>query len=242
MRTGVLTDHRLDANGMGNKTAELLDDPNFARFSQEKVLEGLNDAIAEFCVRTQCKFDGVDIEFVDGTRDYNIKTAIDAGGTSELGYIARVGIYDGTSQDFPYELLKGVPLLKQDRFGLSTIGDGMPVAWFSDMVDFHQISFTPVPNDDYDAGPPKDNGAYILYIAVGDLMTYTAGNFGNLDDDIPTLAQLPICHGAAGFVLEYGGMAEVEKALKHFAKFEKGISDFTKGFRLAQAQKGMVPL
>ena len=49
MRSGAMATHRLTANQMGALIADLLEDPNMVRFSATKILEGLNDAIAE-CV------------------------------------------------------------------------------------------------------------------------------------------------------------------------------------------------
>lgn len=236
MKTGALSTHRLSANQMGSQVALLLDDPNMSRFSPEKILEGLNDAIAVFSIETRFKFDGVDIEFVADQRDYNVITAIDAGAKSELGFIARVGLYDGTTQDFPYKFLEGEPLQKLDKFGLTTLGDGMADAWHKDMVGYHQISIVPVPDTAWSAGPPKNNGAYVLYVAIADLMTYSAPDFSNLDSDIPTLALIPICYGAAAMILEYGGEAEIDRALKYFEEFQKGIDDCIAGYDLAKGE------
>jgi hypothetical protein len=240
MRTGTLTAHRMTANQMGAKVAELLEDPNMARYSATRILEGLNDAIADWCIRTRCVYDAVDVQFVDGTRDYNVKTVIDAGGNRELGVIERIGIYDGTTQDWPYEFLKGAGLFELDKFGLSGYGDGPAQAWYTDLGDFHEISILPVPDDDYDAGPPKDNGAYVLYAGIPALMTYSAPNFGGLDELLPTLAQLPICFGAAGMILEYGQGDELTRAQEHLAVFEKGIQDCIQGAALAATDYGEV--
>jgi hypothetical protein len=239
MRGGDHTSHRMTGDQMAAKVAEFLEDQNNARFPAATLLRGLNDAVCEFSVRTGCKFDAIDIEFVDGMRDYDVKAAIDTDGTvSELAFIARIGKYDGSIQDFPHEFLKGMSLFNLDRFGLTTVGDGGAEAWHNDMVDFHKISIVPVPDADYDAGPPKNNGAYVLYNAVGDLMTYVAGSFSVLDTDIPTLAQLDICYGAAAFILEFGGKSEVEKATEYFEEFEKGIAAYKGGYARSRTQYG----
>ena len=236
MKTGALSTHRLTANQMATKVSELLDDPNRARFSAAKVLEGLNNAIADFSILSRFKYDGVDVEFTADQRDYNIITFIDAGAKSELGYVARIGKYDGSTQDFPYEFLKGDPLMKLDRYGLTTLGTGMAEAWHKDMVDYHQLSIVPIPEDDFTAGPPKNHGVYVLYVAVADLMTYSAPDFGGLDADIPTLAQLPICYGAAAMILEYGGADEVKRAQDYFKEFYKGIDSCIASDDLAKGE------
>jgi hypothetical protein len=223
MRSGALSSHRMSANQVGAKTAELLDDPGMNRYSPETILAGLNDAIAEWCIETGCVIDAVDIEFVADQRDYDVKAAIDAGGTLELGVIERIGIYNGTSQDWPYEFLSGKGLAELDRRGLSSYGDGPASAWYNDLVDFNEVSFIPVPDDDYDAGPPKDYGAYVLYSAIPALMTYSAPNFGNLSSKLPTLALLPICYGAAGMILEDGQGEELVLAQERLTIFYEAI-------------------
>ena len=240
MRTGILVDHRLSANQMGAKTAELLDDPNMTRFPAETILDGLNDATAEFCIRTQCVLDDVDVQFVDGQREYNVKTAIDVAPDRELGVILRIGLYNGNTQDWPYEHLRGKSLFELDKLGLTGFGDGPAEAWYNDFVDFHQISILPVPENDYDAGPPKDYGAFVLYAAIPALMTYSAPDFGGLDALLPTLAQLPICYGAAGMILEYHGGDDLLRAQELLAEFEKGIRQATTGASLAHTEYGDV--
>ena len=225
---------------MGAKIAELLEDPNMARFSPTKILEGLNDSIAEFCIRTRCILDTVDVEFEIDEREYNVKTFIDAAADKELGTIARVGLYDGTTNDWPQEHLRGKSLFELDKLGLSAFGDGPAEAWYNDFVDFHQVSILPVPIADWDAGPPKDNGLYVLYAAIPALMTYAAPNFAGLDAELPTLAQLPICYGAAGMILEYGGVAELKRAQELLAEFEKGIREAVTGASLAHTEYGDV--
>lgn len=227
MRTGALSTagFRMTANQMGAKVAELLEDPNMARYSATVILNGLNDAIAEWCIRTRCIFEGVDVQFVDGTRDYDVKTVIDAGGNRELGIIERIGVYNGHTNDWPQEFLRGKSLMELDMMGLSVLGDGDAQAWYNDLGDFHEISILPVPNEDYDAGPPKDNGAYVLYAGIPSLMTYSDPNFGNLDSLLPTLAQLPICYGAAGMILEDGQGEELVRAAELLAVFNQGIDE-----------------
>jgi hypothetical protein len=215
----------MTANEMGAKIAELLDDPDMKRFSATTILAGLNDAIAEWCIRSKCVKDAVDIEFVDGTRDYDVKSAIDAGGNKELGYIERIGLYNGSTNDWPQEFLRGKSLMELDMMGLSNMGDGDAQAWYNDLGDFHEISILPVPDDNYDAGPPKDDGAYVLYTAIPSLMTYSDPNFGNLDSNLPTLAQLPICYGAAGMILEDGQGAELKRAQELLDIFERGMDE-----------------
>jgi len=223
MRSGALTSHRMTANQMGTKIAELLDDPNMGRYSATVILAGLNDAIAEWCIEVRDVFDAVDIEFVDTQRDYDVKAAIDAGGNLELGVIERIGIYNGTSNDWPQPFLSGKGLAELDRRGLSSYGDGPASAWYNDLTDWNEVSFIPVPDDDYDAGPPKDYGAYVLYSAIPALMTYSAPDFGNLSSKLPTLALLPICYGAAGMILEDGQGEELVLAQERLAVFYTAI-------------------
>jgi hypothetical protein len=225
---------------MAAKIAELLEDPNMARYSITRILEGMNDAVAEWCIRTRCVYDAVDIPFTATQRDYNIKTYIDAGGNRELGIIERIGIYNGITQDWPYEFLKGLSLHELDRLGLSSYGDGPAQAWYNDLGDFHEISILPVPDVNYSAGPPKNNGAYVLYAGIPALMTYSAPDFGGLDALLPTLAQLPICFGAAGMILEYGQGEELNLAQERLAVFEKGIQDCIQGAVLAATDYGEV--
>jgi hypothetical protein len=240
MRTGALSTagFRMTANQMGAKIAELLSDPNMSRYSATTILAGLNDAIAEWCIRTRGIFDEIDIQFVAAQREYNVKTAIDAGGNRELGVIERIGLYSGHDDDWPQEFLKGKSLMELDMIGMSHYGDGPAEGWYNDICDFHKIEIIPVPDTAYDAGPPKNHGAFVVYSAIPSLMTYAVPNFGNLDTLLPTLAQLPICYGAAAMILEDGQGEELILAQERMEVFEAGIEEAKRGNALALTDYG----
>ena len=137
------------------ETFFLLRDPNEERFSVIRVIEKLNDACLDYCLRTQLIKEEINIQLLQNQHEYDVKTRVEKDGN--LRYFAfpiRVG-YDGDDQP---GVMPG-SLLAIDLKGYRRDLSGMPYLWYLCAVSPGKIQII---------GPPQEDGAEETYITAQD--------------------------------------------------------------------------
>lgn len=203
----ILNDYRKNLTQLRAAAAQILTDHYFERWDTTRLDEAINDAAAEFALRTQLVYDEVPIQILENEYIYNVKAFILAGNNTtpgtyrEFGFVTRVG-FSGT--DEPAHM----PSNHTDiNFSLIDINQeqGLYANRFHiDLDSPGKIRILP-PDADGETLPDETGNLQITYVA---LPTFLESTSGYLDAMIPPQNQDAIPIGAAAMLLWEGNEAD----------------------------------
>ena len=144
------------------ETFFLLRDPNEERFSIIRVVEKLNDACLDYCLRTQLIKEEINIQLLQNQHEYDVKARVEQDGSLRyFGFPIRVG-YDGDNEP---AVMPG-SLLAIDLKGYRRDLSGTPYLWYLCAVSPGKIQIIGPPQKDGTALPSENKNLQVSYIAM----------------------------------------------------------------------------
>lgn len=209
------------------ETLLLCRDPLGERFDTSMVSRKLNDAVLDFCLRTQLIKDELNVQLKEDVFEYNIKRLAENDGTvKDFGYPIRIG-YD--ADDSP--AIKPTDMLILDFTGYSRIDEIRPSWWYLSLSSPGTLCVIGKPTDDGSSTDEEDN-MQVRYVGYPSYMS----SGGSPDSEIPVLFHQAFPYGAAFMLLEDGGPEDLALAELYEGKFDWWVRE-----ALAETARGETP-
>ncbi|KKN75078.1 hypothetical protein LCGC14_0384520 [marine sediment metagenome] len=211
----TLADFKKTRTELVDQTLLLMDDPLGERWAASRVPEALNDAVLDFCMKTQVIKAEINIVLKTNIHEYDIKTQVEEDGTLRLyGFPIRVG-FNGNGDPGMWP----TTLLTIDLMGSSQTANASPMQWHLDSVSPGKIVLFGPPAADGTASPSESGNMQVTYIGLPNYMD-DDGDYP--DAHIPVASYETIPYGAAAMLLEEGDGDDLAKSIEYEALFRRG--------------------
>lgn len=198
-------------------TQFLLKDPNGEKYSTTRITEKLNEACLEFCLRTQLIKEEINIQLLEDTYEYDIKTLVEENGTLRYFAFPLRLAYDGGN----YPALLPGSLVAFTLQGVSQDVSGIPSNWYLCAVSPGVVQIIGTPAANGEALPSESDNLQVTYIAMPTEMTA----LGDIPDAIPGYFHKYLPFKAAALILEEGDKNDLALADYYESEFERGIGE-----------------
>jgi len=210
----LLSEYRKNCGALASKALLLCGDPNGERWSLTRAAQALNDAVLDFCLKTQMIKEEINVQLLETQHEYDIQARVEADGTLRFyGYPIRLGFNGSDNPGMWPTTLMAVDLLGYPQ----TSGTGA-YQWHLDSTSPGKIVLFGPPDRDGEDLPSEENNMQVCYIALPEYMT-TSGSYP--DSAIPVLAYEAFPYGAAARLLDEGDDEDLRKSIEMDGMFRK---------------------
>ena len=216
----ILNEYRKNLTALKAKTAFILTDHNFEKFSEEQVEEAINDAAMDFSLRCQCVKDEINILVEEDRVVYDVKAFITAannatpGTNKKFGFLIRVGLSGVDEPSLMPSHSMAVNFSNSDMY--QTIYANR---FFVDLLSPGKLQIMP-PSADGEALPSEDGNIQVFYVGLPDFMD-TGADYP--DAIIPPQFHDSIATGAAAMLLYEGDEQDLLAAQDLDMEFKRQI-------------------